>query len=104
MNLELVKTKDIAKELGQKKSADQITIGFALETNDEIENAFKKLSDKNLDLIVLNSLNDEGAGFKHDTNKISIIDRNRNIENFELKSKSEVAQDIADKIVTLLHA
>lgn len=104
LNLELIRTKDIAKELGQKKSEDQITIGFALETNDEVDNAFKKLSGKNLDLIVLNSLNDKGAGFKHDTNKVSIIDRNHNLESFELKSKKEVAQDIAEKIISLLHA
>lgn len=104
LNLELIRTKDIAKELGQKKSEDQITIGFALETNDEVDNAFKKLSGKNLDLIVLNSLNDKGAGFKHDTNKVSIIDRNHNLESFDLKSKKEVAQDIAKKIISLLHA
>jgi len=99
MHLELEKTIDIAKELGEIKSKSQINIGFALETNAEVENAQKKIIKKNLDLIILNSLQDKGAGFGHDTNKISIIDNQNNIEHFELKSKKEVAKDIIDAVV-----
>jgi phosphopantothenoylcysteine decarboxylase / phosphopantothenate---cysteine ligase len=104
MQLELVKTTDIAKELGKMKSNRQINVGFALETNAEIENAQKKITNKNLDLIVLNSLKDEGAGFGHDTNKISIIDNQNNIDHFELKSKKEVAKDIINAIVTKINS
>ena len=99
MLLELEKTIDIAQELGKLKSQNQINVGFALETNDGLENAQKKLVKKNFDLIILNSLQDEGAGFGHDTNKISIIDNQNNIEHFELKSKKEVAKDIINAIV-----
>ncbi|MCY1719305.1 bifunctional phosphopantothenoylcysteine decarboxylase/phosphopantothenate--cysteine ligase CoaBC [Prolixibacteraceae bacterium Z1-6] len=98
-SIELEPTKDIAAELGRLKTKNQLLVGFALETNNELENAQKKLLKKNLDLIVLNSLNDKGAGFGVDTNKITIIDRNNNQQNFELKSKEEVAKDIIDKIV-----
>jgi phosphopantothenoylcysteine decarboxylase/phosphopantothenate--cysteine ligase len=91
--LELVKTKDILKSLGAIKEK-QILVGFALETNDEIFHAQEKLTKKNLDFIVLNSLQDAGAGFQHETNKISILDKNNKITKFELKSKQEVAQDI----------
>lgn len=98
----LQKTKDILSELGKLKKKNQILVGFALETDHEIENAVKKVAAKNLDFIVLNSLNDKGAGFGHDTNKIIIIDKNNKISNFELKSKKEVAGDIIDKIETLL--
>lgn len=94
INLELKPTKDIAQKLGELKNEKQILIGFALETENEIENAFSKLKKKNLDFIVLNSLNDEGAGFNYDTNKITIIDSNNNITKFELKSKREIALDI----------
>ncbi|MBL6662484.1 MAG: bifunctional phosphopantothenoylcysteine decarboxylase/phosphopantothenate--cysteine ligase CoaBC [Flavobacteriales bacterium] len=99
LNIEFVKTQDILKSLGEVKSNKQVLIGFALETNDEIENAKKKLSDKNLDFIVLNSMNDKGAGFKHDTNKITIIDNSNKLYKFELKSKQEVADDIINHIV-----
>lgn len=99
MTLELVKTTDIAKELGQRKHNGQINVGFALETNAEVQNAQEKIRKKNFDLIVLNSLNDKGAGFGHDTNKISIIDRENNIREFELKSKKEVAKDIINAIL-----
>lgn len=102
MHLNLKPTKDIAMELGKIKKLDQILCGFALETDNEIENARGKLKRKNLDLIVLNSLNDKGAGFGTDTNKITIIDKNNNIDKFELKSKSEVAEDIVNKILTLV--
>lgn len=94
--LRLTKTKDILKSLGEIKTEHQVLVGFALETNDEQDNAQKKLKAKNLDFIVLNSLNDEGAGFSHNTNKISIIDKSNKIKNFELKSKTKVAIDIVD--------
>jgi phosphopantothenoylcysteine decarboxylase/phosphopantothenate--cysteine ligase len=97
-NIELTKTIDIAKETGKLKKEKQITVGFALETDNELENAKGKLASKNLDLIVLNSLNDQGAGFGHDTNKITILDRDNKIRNFGLKSKKEVALDILEAI------
>lgn len=94
LSLELVKTKDILKSLGEIKQKNQTLIGFALETNNELENAKKKLVKKNLDFIILNSLQDKGAGFKHDTNKITIVDKHNKITTFELKAKTEVAKDI----------
>ena len=100
--LRLKPTEDIAGTLGKMKKKSQILAGFALETDNEIENATAKLKRKNLDLIVLNSLQDKGAGFGYDTNKITIIDRNNNIDKFELKSKEEAARDILDKIVSML--
>ncbi len=99
-NLELEPTKDIASALGKIKTEKQVLIGFALETNNELENASLKLKKKNLDFIVLNSLNDSGAGFQTDTNKITIIDKDNNRQNFELKHKSEVAIDIVDRIIS----
>ena len=93
-SIELIKTKDIAAELGMQKRADQIIVGFALETDNEESNARDKLWRKNFDFIVLNSMQDEGAGFQKDTNKITIIDRAGNVTKFELKSKVEVAKDI----------
>ena len=100
--LELVKTSDILATLGKEKKAGQILVGFALETDNEVANAIKKLENKNLDFIVLNSLNDEGGAFKNDNNKITIIDRNHNQENFDLKPKNEVAADICKKVLDLL--
>ena len=100
-NLALSKTTDIAQSVGAKKK-DQLLVGFALETENELENAQSKLQKKNLDFIVLNSLSEEGAGFKHDTNKITIIDSDNNIKKFELKSKSEVAKDIINEIAARL--
>ena len=100
--ISLIKTPDILATLGKEKKPGQILIGFALETDNEEANATKKLEKKNLDFIVLNSLNDEGAGFKTDTNKITIIDRNLNKESFPLKSKKEVAADICKKVLDLL--
>jgi phosphopantothenoylcysteine decarboxylase/phosphopantothenate--cysteine ligase len=100
--LTLKPTIDIAKEIGAKISENQILVGFALETSNELENARKKLSKKNFDFIVLNSLRDKGAGFKTDTNKITIIDKHNNISDFELKSKALVSKDIIDKIEELL--
>ena len=99
MQLELVKTRDIAASLGQHKSANQIHIGFALETKDAEKYAKEKLHKKNFDLIVLNSLKDKGAGFKGDTNKITIFDAKGGKTAFELKSKTEVAKDIVNTLV-----
>lgn len=96
MSLELVPNKDIAAALGQMKKNNQMLIGFALETNDETENALRKMEKKNLDFIVLNSLNDKGAGFQYDTNKISILSRKGKRRDFDLKTKKEVAADIID--------
>ena len=98
-NIELEKTKDILLELGKLKK-NQFLVGFALENENEINNSLKKLKEKNLDLIILNSLNDKGAGFGTDTNKITIINKNQEKTNFDLKEKSEVAQDILDHIMT----
>jgi len=98
IHLDLIPTKDIAQNLGKLKTEKQILIGFALETDNELENAFSKLKKKNLDMIVLNSLKDEGAGFNFDTNKITIIDSNNNITKFELKPKKEIAIDIIQVI------
>ena len=95
MVIRLCPTRDIAKALGCEKRDDQILVGFALETNDEQNNAKDKLKRKNFDFIVLNSLNDKGAGFKHDTNKIAIISEQEFV-NYNLKSKDEVAKDILD--------
>ena len=100
--LELKPTTDIAAELGRMKKTNQFIAGFALETDNEIENARQKLIRKNLDLIVLNSLNEKGAGFDYSTNRIIMIDRNNNIDKFELKTKDEVARDILDKIVSMI--
>ena len=100
--LELRPTKDIASALGEMKNSAQFLVGFALETHDAVENAQMKLRKKNLDFIVLNSLEDEGAGFMTDTNKITIIDRYNNKTLYPLKEKSEVAKDIINKIEELL--
>lgn len=100
--IELVPTPDIAAELGKRKKEGQLLVGFALETNDETCNALSKLKKKNLDLIVLNSLRDEGAGFGVDTNKVTLIDRNEKAEVLDLKLKSEVAADIVDRIVEMV--
>ena len=98
-NIEMTKTTDIAATLGKEKKTGQIIIGFALETDNEFENAKGKLERKNFDFIVLNSLQDSGAGFRYDTNKIKIIDRSGNVYDFDLKTKKEVAQDILETIV-----
>ena len=96
MTITLVPNKDIAASLGKMKKANQLLIGFALETNDEETNALKKMAKKNLDYIVLNSLNDAGAGFKYDTNKVAILKKNGERKDFGLKSKYDVASDIID--------
>lgn len=99
-NLKLAKTPDILSEMGKRKNKRQFLVGFALETEDETGNAKKKLHEKNLDMIVLNSLNDAGAGFEHDTNKISIIDNKLRVKTFGLKPKAEVAADIVGEIIS----
>ncbi len=101
MVIELKATVDIAQKLGEIKREGQMLVGFALETQNAVANAQKKLKQKKLDFIVLNSLENEGAGFGYDTNKISIIDNDNNKEEFSLKSKREVAIDIVNKIVSL---
>ena len=102
LNLNLVKTVDILATLGKEKKPGQILVGFALETNNEVQNAIDKLEKKNLDFIVLNSLRDEGAGFQNDQNKVTIIDNKLSKESFLLKSKSDVAKDICKKVLDLL--
>ncbi|MBA4323379.1 MAG: phosphopantothenoylcysteine decarboxylase, partial [Odoribacter sp.] len=100
--IKLKPTNDIAAELGSLKKKKQLLVGFALETDNEMENAIDKMKRKNLDFIVLNSLKEKGAGFGFDTNRITIIDKNNNIDKFELKSKDEAAMDIIKKIVSML--
>jgi phosphopantothenoylcysteine decarboxylase / phosphopantothenate---cysteine ligase len=102
LTLKLVPTIDIALELSKIRRTDQIVAGFALETDNEIQNAGSKLKRKKFDLIILNSLNDKGAGFGHNTNRVTLIDKNNNIDKFELKSKDEVAADILGRIAGLL--
>lgn len=102
LSIELVPTQDIAKKLGELKSAKQFLVGFALETENEEPNAKRKLESKNLDFIVLNSSNDEGAGFEVDTNKITIIHRNGESFSYPLKSKQLVAVDIVDELVRII--
>ena len=103
LNIELVPTQDILASLGKIKKPGQILVGFALETNNAIENAKSKLERKNLDFIVLNSLEDEGAGFSYDTNKITLVEPDNKLSKFELKSKTEAAKDIVNKIISLSH-
>ena len=103
LSLELEKTKDILASLGNIK-LNQLLVGFALETHDEVDNAIKKLKSKNLDLIVLNSLNDEGAGFGGDTNKVTLIDKNLVQTVYPLKSKVSVATDIMTEIQKIINA
>ena len=99
--IELEKTPDIAASLGKLKRPGQIIVGFALETNDELKHAGEKLVKKNFDFIVLNSLRDAGAGFNFDTNKITILHRDNKRKDFELKSKTAVAEDIVNEVLTL---
>ncbi len=98
----LKKNVDIAFEFGKMKKQNQLSVGFALETNDELKHAKGKLEKKNFDLVVLNSLNDKGAGFQFNTNKITIVNRNNKITKFELKEKGEVADDIIQEIQKLI--
>ena len=101
LTLELQPTRDIAAALGEVKREGQVMVGFALETNDELDNARKKLKETNLDFIVMNSLQDKGAGFRVDTNKVTIIDR-QGLTAYDTKSKREVAEDIVEFLIHLL--
>ncbi len=103
LEITLKPTDDIAASLGKQKG-DRVLVGFALEKENELENAIGKLERKNFDFIVLNSMNDKGAGFNHDTNKITIINRNKEVKNFELKPKVLVAKDIVNEIENLLNS
>ena len=102
MSIRLIANPDIAAGMGKRKKEGQVTVGFALETDNEQFNAEEKLRKKNLDFIVLNSLKDPGAGFQTDTNKVTLIDRQGNKEVFALKSKKEVAKDVINKLTGLL--
>ncbi|VTQ07953.1 DNA/pantothenate metabolism flavoprotein [Sphingobacterium daejeonense] len=98
-SIALKKTTDILATLGKVKKDHQTLVGFALETNNELDNAIDKLKRKNLDFIVLNSMQDKGAGFAHDTNKVTVINKNAEVLSFDLKSKDEVARDICELII-----
>ncbi len=102
LSIQLKRTTDVLARLGSVKTEKQVLVGFALETDNEENNALEKLENKNLDFIVLNSLNDEGAGFAKDTNKITIIDKNKQVTRFELKDKNAVAYDICSKLTDML--
>lgn len=104
MILELVRNKDILQSLGERKKDGQVLVGFALETGNEKEYARNKLLNKNADIIVLNSLSDAGAGFGHDTNKITIFEKDGNELDYGQKTKQQVAKDIVDRIVKMLYA
>ena len=99
LSIDLVENIDILKYLGDNKSNKQILVGFALETDNEFQNALSKIENKNLDAIVLNSLNDKGAGFGHDTNKVTFINKNGKTRKFKLKSKIDVSKDIFNELV-----
>ena len=101
LTLTLSPTRDIARALGQAKRPGQVLVGFALETDHEEEHAREKLRKKNLDLIVLNSLRDEGAGFRHATNKVTLIDSHGETP-FPLKTKEDVARDIVNRLVQIM--
>jgi phosphopantothenoylcysteine decarboxylase/phosphopantothenate--cysteine ligase len=101
LSINLKKSVDILDGLGKVKKKHQILVGFALETHDELSNAAKKLKNKNLDLVVLNSLQDKGAGFGFKTNKVTMLDKNGQVDSYDLKLKTLVASDIADKIKSL---
>ena len=98
MDIHLIPNPDIAAELGRMKRDGQTLVGFALETNDELDNARKKLKEKNLDFIVMNSLQDKGAGFRVDTNKVTIIDQ-QGLTAYDTKSKRQVAEDIINFLI-----
>jgi phosphopantothenoylcysteine decarboxylase/phosphopantothenate--cysteine ligase len=103
LHMELKKTPDVLKELAAMKRPGQLLVGFALETNDARENALRKLKEKNADLIVLNSLADEGAGFGFDTNKVTIFAKDGSVWDYTLKSKQQVAGDIVDKAIKQMY-
>ena len=102
MQISLQKTTDILATLCKQKTKNQCVVGFALETQNELENAKAKLKNKKADIIVLNSLRNEGAGFQHATNLVTLIDKNGNVQTGELKDKAEVAEDIVRYIADYL--
>ena len=104
LHLDLIRTPDIAASLGKQKRDDQILVGFALETNDGEANAFEKMKKKNMDMIVLNNPYEEGSGFGHDTNKVTFLYPDNKRENFELKSKKDVAGDIVGAVNKIMNA
>jgi len=104
LTIELSKTKDILKALGERKKPHQLLIGFALETNNERENALNKLKSKNADMIVLNSLKDANAGFAHDTNKVTVFDKDENETAFDLSSKKNIANEIVNLVIKRINA
>jgi len=101
-NIQLKPTRDIAGELGRRKSSTQFFVGFALETDSGVEHAHEKMHRKNMDLMVLNSLQDEGAGFGTDTNKVTMIDRTGGVERYELKPKTQVAADLVQRVINMI--
>jgi phosphopantothenoylcysteine decarboxylase/phosphopantothenate--cysteine ligase len=101
-NIELKPTRDIAGELGKTKRSSQLFVGFALETDKGIESAHKKMARKNMDLMVLNSLEDEGAGFGTDTNKVTMIDQTGKMYSYELKPKTQVAADLVQRVINMI--
>lgn len=100
-SVELVKTKDIALEMGKRKAAGQVNVVFALETNNELENARAKLVKKNADFVVLNSMQDEGAGFGHDTNKVTLLFKDGFVKETGLKTKRELADEICEEVMNI---
>ncbi|MCB0700919.1 MAG: phosphopantothenoylcysteine decarboxylase, partial [Chitinophagaceae bacterium] len=104
LDIKLEKTTDILKELGTVKKSGQLLVGFALETDNEVANARKKLETKNADLIVLNSLQDKGAGFGHDTNKVTFVGKDDKLKELPLLSKADVAKEIVNHIAEQLNA
>lgn len=100
--IKLVKNRDIAFEFGELKRSNQLSVGFALETNDEMKNAIDKLQRKNFDMVVLNSMNDDGATFEHDTNKVTILKKDCSIHRFPVKHKAEVAKDIVKAAIAIV--
>ena len=104
LTLQLTRTEDILRTLGGQKKKGQLLVGFALENKQEREYALEKLRSKNADIMVLNSLQDEGAGFGHDTNKITIFEKDGTEQTYQTKPKQQVAQDIVDRIVNMLYA
>jgi len=100
--IKLVKNRDIAFEFGEVKQINQLSIGFALETNNEMEHAIGKLQHKNFDMVVLNSMNDAGATFEYDTNKVTILKKDKQVHSYTVKSKKEVADDILGEIRSVI--
>ena len=101
-SLQLKPTRDIAAEMGKRKRAGQIMVGFALETDHELEHARRKLEKKNMDLVVLNSMRDSGAGFETDTNRVTMVDRLGNVDRYELKPKAQVAADLVQRVIKMV--